>query len=1043
MKQKTKSFLLLLFLMVVQVGFAQQRTISGVVKDESGMPMPGVNVSVKGTAKGTQTNFDGEFTLADLQDGETVVYSFLGYKTEERIVGQAENFDVLLQPVAENLNEVVVTALGIKREEKALGYAVQKIEGESLQKVQGVDVTSSLTGKVAGLLVKNSTDFNVTPDITIRGESPLLVIDGIAYSNKNLSDISSEDIESLSVLKGATASALYGFRGSNGAILVTTKNGSNSAQGLAVDFTTNTMFSSGFLAIPEKQSVYGRGTNNTYDKNQTASWGTVMDGTIRNQWDPYAMEYRDYEYLPRGKDNFKNFLEQGYITNNNVNVAYNGDKVALRSSVNWTENKGQYPNSKLDKFTYTLGGDVNLDKFQLTSNVSYAKRETPNMGSNGYTSYDPMYSLLIYGSADFNILDYKDNYWLKEGEVQNYTYRTSVNNPYFDRYEKTNEVSRDIFNADLSLNYEIADWLKATARSGLDFYVDRGQIRISQGSMVSSGNTSIPGNPYTWNGTKTGAYMTGKNQGFSINSDFLLTGDKSFLDKFDVEYLAGGTIFYKRDGNLNAETVGGISVPGFFSLNASVNPAAVGESTYTQQVNSLYGRLALSWNKLIYVEATGRNDWSSTLAGPEVPKSDMSYFYPSVSGSFIISELLPRSTKNWLDLLKVRNSWTQSKTPAGIYAINSVYSITPGTWNELNGAAAPNSLYSRNISPQSADTYEAGLQGMMFKKRLTVDVSYYNKHMYDFLKYATVSPASGYTSNYVNTNEEISRKGWEVAVTATPIAKKDLRWDVSLNWSTYKRVYTQLDSLYSSNKPWVKEGARVDAYVGREFLRDPATGQLIYSNGRIQKSSYDSVFGYSDPDWLWGVNSTLRYKNFSLYVAMDGVVGGLINTRTESYMWQSGGHPDSVTEARALDVANPGTENYVGDGVKVVSGEVTYDTDGNITSDTRVFAPNDVPTTYKQAVLDLHSSSAWGGSGTTTDAYSKTFLKLRELSLTYSVPSKILESWGPIKKASIGFVGQNVFLWAKDFKYSDPDGGSEDFADPSVRYLGGNISLTF
>ncbi|MGA9590370.1 MAG: carboxypeptidase-like regulatory domain-containing protein, partial [Salegentibacter sp.] len=206
MKQKTKSFLLLLFLMVVQVGFAQQRTISGVVKDESGMPMPGVNVSVKGTAKGTQTNFDGEFTLADLQDGETVVYSFLGYKTEERIVGQAENFDVLLQPVAENLNEVVVTALGIKREEKALGYAVQKIEGESLQKVQGVDVTSSLTGKVAGLLVKNSTDFNVTPDITIRGESPLLVIDGIAYSNKNLSDISSEDIESLSVLKGATAS---------------------------------------------------------------------------------------------------------------------------------------------------------------------------------------------------------------------------------------------------------------------------------------------------------------------------------------------------------------------------------------------------------------------------------------------------------------------------------------------------------------------------------------------------------------------------------------------------------------------------------------------------------------------------------------------------------------------------------------------------------------------------------------------------------------------------------------------------------------------
>lgn len=1043
MNLKIKPLLLLLFCMAGQVIFAQQRTISGTVKDGEGMPMPGVNVLVKGTSNGTQTDFDGEFSIAGVRKGETLVFSFIGYKTVERVIDSQDNLNLSLEPSAENLNEVVVTALGIKREEKALGYAVQKIEGESLQKVSGIDVGTSLTGKVAGLLVKNSTDFNVAPDITIRGESPLLVIDGVAYSNKTLNDISSEDIESLNVLKGATASALYGFRGANGAILVTTKNGSNSGEGITVDLTSNTMFSSGFLAIPEKQSVYGRGSNNTYDKNQTKSWGTVMDGSIQNQWDPYAMEYRDYEYLSVGKDNFKNFLEQGYITNNNVNVAYNTDKVALRSSVNWTENKGQYPNSKLDKYTYSLGGDVNLDKFHLTSNMSYAKRESPNMGSNGYTSYDPMYSLLIYSAADFNILDYKDNYWLKEGEVQNYTYRTSVNNPYFDRYEKTNEVSRDVFNADLSMSYDIADWLKATVRSGLDFYVDRGQLRISKGSMLSSGNTSIPGNPYPWNGTKTGAYLTGKNQGVSINSDFLLTGNQSFLDKFDVEYLAGGTIYYKRDDNLNAETVGGISVPGFFSLNASVNPAAVSESTSKQQVNSLYGRLALSWNKLIYVEATGRNDWSSTLAGPDVPESDMSYFYPSVSGSFIISELLPESSKNWLDLLKIRNSWTQSKTPAGIYAINSVYSIHPGTWNELNGASAPSSLYSPNIHPESADTYEIGLQGMMFKKRLNVDVSYYNKHMYDFLKYATISPASGYTSNYINTDEEISRKGWEVAVGATPVKTKDFQWDLSLNWSTYKRVYTQLDSLYSSNKPWIKEGERVDTYVGKEFLRDPASGELIYSNGRIQRSAYDSVFGYSDPDWIWGMNSTFRYKNFSLFVSMDGVVGGLMNTRTESYMWQSGGHPDSVTEARAQDVANPGTENYVGDGVKVVSGEVTYDTDGNITSDTRVFAPNDVPSTYKQAVLDLHNSSAWGGSGTTADAYEKTFFKLRELSLTYNVPTDFLSSWGPIKKASIGFVGQNVLLWSKDFKYSDPDGGHEDFADPSVRYLGGNIKLTF
>ncbi len=1042
-KRKKILFAIFLFFGVFAI-HAQTLEISGTVSDENGLPLSGVTVAVQNTDRGTQTDFDGKFAIIDIQKGENLVFSYIGYKTIVLTIKNSDYLNVSLGPEAQYLGEVVVTALGIKREEKALGYSVQKIEGASLQKVSGVDVSTSLTGKVAGLLVKNSTDFNVTPEITIRGESPLIVIDGIAYANKELSDISSEDIESLNVLKGATASALYGFRGASGAILITTKNGSTSkTSGVSANFTTNTMFAAGFLAIPEKQSLYGRGTNNTYDKNKTETWGTVMDGSIQNQWDPFLKEYRDYEYLPVGKNNFKNFLEQGYITNNNFNVSFKEDKIALRSSVNWTENKGQYPNSTLDKYTYSLGGDINLDKFQLTSNLSYSKRESPNMGSNGYTSYDPMYALLIYGSADFNLMDYKDNYWIKEGELQNYTYQSSINNPYFDRYEKTNEVFRDIFNADLSMNYEVADWLKVTARAGIDTYINSGKIRISKGSYTSSGNTSIPGNPYTWNGTKTGAYLTGKTQGSSINSDLLFTGSTSFLDKFDFEYLAGGTIFYKKDENLNGQTVGGISVPNFFSLNASVNPAAVSESTSKQQVNSLYGRLALSWNKLIYVEATGRDDWSSTLAGRGIPKSDYSYFYPSISSSFVISELLPESTKGWLHLLKIRNSWTQSKTPAMIYAINSVFSINPGTWNDLNGATAPSSLYSNNISPESADTYEVGLQGIMFQKRLSVDVSYYNKHMYDFLKYATVTPASGYTSNYINTDEEISRKGWEVAITTTPILKKDLRLDVAFNWSTYKRVYTQLDSTYTSNKPWIKEGSRVDAYVGREFLRDPASGQSIYSNGRLQKSSYDSVFGYSDPDYLWGVNSTLTYKNWSLFLSFDGVVGGLTNTRTESYMWQTGGHPDSVTEERALDVANPGTSNYIGEGVKVISGDVTYDTDGNITSDTRVFAPNDIATTYKQAVKDLHSSSAWGGSGTTADAYSRTFFKLRELSISYNVPTEFLNKWGPVKNASISFIGQNVLLWAKDFKYSDPDGGREDFADPSVRYLGGNIKLEF
>ncbi|MCY1719124.1 SusC/RagA family TonB-linked outer membrane protein [Prolixibacteraceae bacterium Z1-6] len=1041
---------------------SQQKSISGKVSDEDGEPLPGVTVFLKGTTQGTITNADGNYTITNIPSGATLVFSFVGMLTQEVNVTEQNEIHVTMIVDAIGLEEVVVTALGIKREQKALGYSVQQVDGESLQKVSGVDVGTSLTGKVAGVLVQNSSDFNVEPTFTIRGETdPLIVIDGVAYSNKKLNDIAAEDIESMTVLKGATASALYGFRGEKGAILITTKNGSTGDTGVSVDVTSSTMFNAGFLAIPEKQSVYGRGTAYIYDLNSDQSWGTFMDGSMQTQWDPITKEFRDYEYLPVGANNFENFLEIGYITNNNVSVAFKGENVALRTSLNWTQNKGRYPNSKLDKYTYTLGGDINLDKFKLTSNMSYTKRESPNMGSNGYTSYDPMYTLLIWSSADFDIRQYKDNYWIKPGQLQNnhfgYDYEAdkyrgkNQNNPYYDRYERTNEVSRDIFNADLTMSYDIADWLKATVRSGLDFYIDRGQLRISQGSYTSSGNTGVPGNPYTWNGSRTGAYLTGKTQGFSINSDMLLTGNKSFLEKFDVEYLAGGTIFYDRNDNINAKTVGGISIPGYFSLNASVNPATVAESTVARQVNSLYGRMAFSWNKLIYLDLTGRNDWVSMLANPNVDESDRSYFYPSVSGSFVVSELLPESTQDWLDLLKLRGSWTRAKTAPSPYAINSVFSVYPGTWNDQNGASAPSALYLNSYSPNSYTTKEIGLQGMMFQKRLTVDLTYYSKHIFDILKQGPLSSASGYTGIYLNTDEERTNKGWEVALTGTPVKTKDLQWDINVNWSTYKQEYTKLDSLYTSNfgKPWVNVGDRTDAFTLKDYLRVPYgeyAGQQIYNtSGRVVRSSYTTLYGYSNPDWLWGISSSLRYKNFSLYMSFDGVAGGLLSTRTESYMWQSGVHPESVTEERALDVADPGSKNYVGEGVQVISGSVTYDTNGNITSDTREYAPNDVASTYKQAAQDLHNTSAWGGSPNPNDVYSRTFLKLRELSLTYTIPNSVLNNWagGFIENASVSFVGQNVLFWSKDWKYSDPDGGYEDFADPSVRYLGANIKLTF
>jgi len=1038
---------------------AQPVKISGTVKSTDGQPLPGVNVTVKGSISGAISDINGSFTIDVPSTPATLSFSFIGMKTVEVVTDGSAPVTVVMEEELIGMDEVVVTALGIKREQKALGYAVQKVGGENLQKVAGVEVGTSLTGKVAGVLVQNPTDFNVQPTIQVRGENPLIVIDGIAYSNKKLNDIAAEDIESLEVLKGATASALYGFRGESGAILITTKNGNAEKMGVTVNVSSNTLFAAGFLAVPEKQSVYGRGTANIYDINSDQSWGTFMDGTNRTQWDPIAKEFRDYAYLPVGKDNFQNFLEPGYSTNNNVNIAFRNNQVALRSSFNFSENKGRYPNSKLDKYTYTLGGDINFDKFRLTSNMAYSKRETPNMGSNGYTSYDPMYTLLIWSSADFNILDYKDNYWIKPDEVQNnhfgYNLLTNTysgknqNNPYFDRWERTNEQSRDIFNADFTTSYDLTKWLTITARTGLDFYVDRGKLRISQGSYTSAGNTGIPGIPYPWGESRKGSYMTGQTKGFSINSDFLLTGKKTFIDRLGLEYLAGGTLFFDRNDNINAKTMGGISIPAYFSLNASVNPAAVAESTIARQVNSFFGRLALSWDDLLYLDFTGRQDWVSMLANPEVDKSDRSYIYPSVSGSFIASELLPESSFSWLNLLKFRGSWTQAKTAPAPYAINSVFTVTPSTWNTINGASAPETLYLNSYSPNSYTTTEVGMQSIILDRLLTVDVTYYSKRIFDILTKGPLTSASGYTGIYLNTDEERSRRGWEIALSTTPVKTQDIQWDLGVNWSTYKEVYTKLDSLYSTKKPWIKVGNRTDALTLQDYLRVPDgqyKGQYIYAaNGRIMRSSYYTLYGYSMPDWIWGVNSNVRYKNFSFYMSFDGIVGGLLGTRTESYMWQAGIHPNSVTPERELDVLTPGSSNYIGEGVRVTGGTVTYDTDGNITSDTREYAVNDVATSYKQAAIDLHSTSAWGGSANPNDVYERTFMKLREISLTYTIPGNILSTFGGglVKEASIGFVGQNVLFWSKDWKYSDPDGGNEDFADPSVRFLGGNIKITF
>ena len=1012
------------------------KEVRGRVTDENGTPMEGVSVVVTKNGHGTTTDQNGFYVL-QAEDNDVLRFTYVGRQSQSvKIIEGKTTYDVVLSIVNPEMSNLVVTALGIRRQEKALGYATQSVKGNTLQTVKGVDVATSLTGKIAGMVVKNSSEFSAEPVVTLRGEKPLIVVDGVPYGNLTLRDIPADDIETINVLKGATASALYGERGGSGAIMITTKRGSE-GKGLNISLNTSSMFTAGYLAIPETQSTYGRVVNsatNTYVRSGDGSWGVPMEGQNVVQWDPVSKTMKAMPYLPIGKDNFKNFLQQGYILNHNLSIAQSGEMGGFRASVTWVDNRGTYPNSKFEKLTYSVGGDIKVKKFSLSTSLSYNKQSSPNIGFNGYTGYDPMYSLLIWSSPDWDIRNYKD-YWMVPNEVQNSSYTATNNNPYFDRYERLHTYNKDIFNGQLTLNYDILNWLKATVRTGYDNYSNKQEVRISKGSFQGGGSsTVISGGTEIWGESQKGSFNTGLSRGYSTSTEGLLLVNKKLSD-FTVDGFAGVSLFYKQDDGIEARTQSGLTIPGYYSLKSSVSPVNVQSLIYKKQTNSVFGKAGVSWRNLAFLEGTFRNDWASTLA-----RSTRSYFYPSLAGSFVLSDLIPK--QNWLSFWKVRGSWTMYKTPAPIYAINDVYAIATNQWGTLGTASYPTTIMPDDLFPEASATTEVGTFAGFLNNRLSLDVTLYKKRMYDFLVTSSISPASGYLSVYTNSNEERTRKGIELILNATPLKNNNLKWNVSFNWTRYATYFTQLDSLYSvKGRSWVAVKQRADYYTYNEYQTDN-NGNIVYNNGVPTYKPIQTLAGYSDPDWVWGFNTSLNYKKFTLNIAMDGRVGGLAQSLTEMYMWRSGNHPNSLTEERYLDAKTPGSKNYLGQGVKVVSGSIVYDANNNVVSDTRVFAPNDVYTTYKSYIEALHKGTAWGGSPSPADLYSTTFLKLREVSLSYDLPGNWTKKINA-KNISISAVGQNLIYWAKQFKYSDIDGGTENFADPSLRYVGFNVKLDF
>lgn len=1002
--------------------------VKGVVTNSKGEPVGGATVS-SNKGKATITNDNGAYSI-EVDEFDELTFSYVGYGTQVIKVNSQQVINVVFEEANRALEEVVVTALGITRETKALGYAVQKVSGNELQTVKGVDAATSLTGKVSGLVIKNSTEFNATPTIELRGETPMLVIDGVPYENMTLRDIPADNIQDISVLKGPTAAALYGFKGANGAIMITTKKGKT--RGFSIDINSNTMLASGYLAIPKVQTSYGHGINGKISTDYV--WGPKLDiGDSAKQWNPITKQEEMMPLVSSGKNNLKNFLEAGLITNNNITVTQTGENGFFRAGVNHIYNKGQFPNEKLNILNYTMSGALKIGKkFSMESSMGYTWQQSPQIWGQGYGAQGYLYQIQMWTGPDYDIRQYKD-YWVKPNEQQNWLYDAWYDNPYLIAYEKLDAINRNKLNASLTANYKFTQDLNLMFRTGYDFFKDEETIQSPAGINSTRGGSSSAtfGTGYSnfsWDFGGKGLYGMNQLWGFSTNNDLILTYDKK-LNNFDINLLGGGSISYFVNREMGAKTVNGLSVPGWYSLANAVPSTTAGENsidntfgTWRRQVNSLYGKASVSWNKIVYLDLTGRNDWSSTLSAAQ-----RSYFYPSVAGSVILSQFIKMPQA--VDLWKVRGSWTQSKKPADIYENNRTY--TPSTSWGLVSQDYPSNLLGSDLRPSATRTWEIGTEAYFLKGRLHFDVAYFNKYYYDQITSLTVSNASGATSTLVNDPTTKTRKGIEVSVDGAVIKHRHFEWRSLINYSFNHNYYTKLGPN-APDRLWVKAGARTDVYESQPLLRDPQ-GNLILVGGLVASGAYPANMGYTDPKFSFGFSNNFTIHDFIIGLSIDGRIGGIMYDYIWNKMFDSGSNPETDTKWRYDQVVN-GLTNYVGEGVKVVSGEATYDKYGRILTDTRVFAPNDVTVGYQSFMRELNN----------TDSYehglkNQSFVKLREISVGYKIPSAVYSRTG-IKNASVSLTAQNVFLWTK-FTFSDPDLGNENLNAPSQRMLGLNIKL--
>ena len=1032
--RKWKLFSVIMFAMITNNLLAQGLPISGTVLSDDGIPLVGVTVSVSGTSRATVTDNNGKFTINANGDA-TLQFSYVGYTTQ-RVKARAGMEVRLAKGESGQMAEVVVTALGIKKERKALGYSVTDLNAQELMKNKNTNIVNSLAGKVPGV---NVTQFSGAPgagaSITIRGgnstsetrqNQPLFVIDGIIYDNSTtitgntgtdglsrsnttysnrVMDVNPEDIESLSVLKGSAAAALYGSRAADGVVIITTKKG---AEGVVTVNANSKISTSWANKLPEAQTVFGPGSY--------ASNGVLNTTNVYSSWGPK---------IPADStlfDNIGNFFQHGLIYDNNVNVSGGSKNGSFYLSGSNFHQTGIVPSTAYEKTTFRFNGEQKYGPLTLNANVAYSIANTDRT----------LTTAGLYGSGVGSMQELYN--WPQTYDLKNYinpdgtqhriyagtlALESDVDNPYWiiNRDKLTSKTNR--FTGGIAGNYKITNWWDVTGRLGYDQYATNDYTFINPGSALSplyqNGRLSKDLFNYT--------YIT-----TMVMSNF----HKSFKD-FDTHLMVGTT---SESTEITSQNHWGynFNTPGTYSFNtiATTNKFYT-DGTTRKRLVGVYGEVGVSYKDIVYLTATGRNDWSSTL-----PVENQSYFYPSVSGSFVFTQLLPRNSI--LSFGKLRASWARVGKDANAYATNT-YVNPPITINGYVGIG--NQYYAGNptLIPEIQSSYELGGEFRFLNGRIGLDYTYYHSETKNQIGQPRLAQSGGFIFSTLNAGTVIN-KGMEIALTGKAVSQKNFGWDVTLNFS-YNRgtlgafipgvaYFYPTDVQFGTIKAAsIPNGGYFLGIIGQPYLREVDSKGIEIPNGRYQIDPATGfykinpnlpVVGNREPDFIGGVNNTLRYKKLSLSFLLDIRVGGDVFNGTEYFMILNGLSKKTLLNDRQ-SVTLTGVSSKTG-----ADTSVTYNANQNYTVGTTTYAGTNMIQQY------------WSNYAANSYNFitSVNWLKLRSLSLTYDFTG-ILKKQTVIKGISATATGTNLFTWT-NYKGMDPEvsaaGGTGGSGSTGIDYLG-------